>query len=74
MDVLADVAGRAAQAEVYVAVDGRGALLGGVTFAPPGSAFHLVEGHTRLGILRGRLGRGMGAPEQQHTAYVGRAR
>src|SRR5207247_6659695 len=39
VDVLADVAGRAAAAEVYVAVDGRDGLLGAVAFAPPGSPY-----------------------------------
>jgi GNAT superfamily N-acetyltransferase len=48
---LRDVAGRAAGADVLVAVDGEGAVLGGVTYVPgPSSAWAEFDGADAAGI------------------------
>jgi predicted N-acetyltransferase YhbS len=63
---LADVATRATQAEVLVAVDDDGTVLGGVTFVPDGDnpmAEHGVEGATSIRMLAvtgSAQGRGVG--------------
>lgn len=64
-DELRDVAGRAAVAEVLVAVDG-GAVLGGVTYVPdrtsPAAEFaeHDAAGIRMLAVADGARGRGVG--------------
>lgn len=76
LDVLRDVAGRAAAAEVLVAErDGR--LLGGVTFAAPGSPLADVAGpgEAEFRMLAvAHEGRGQGAGEALVLACVERAR
>ncbi|UQX02917.1 GNAT family N-acetyltransferase [Streptomyces sp. RerS4] len=73
---LRDVAGRAEEAEVLVAtLDG--VLLGGVTFAPPGSRMADVAGpgEAEFRMLTvARAGRGRGAGEALVRACVQRAR
>ncbi|MEV7557353.1 GNAT family N-acetyltransferase [Streptomyces sp. NPDC089795] len=76
LNVLRDVAGRAAQGEVLVAVrDER--LLGGVTFAAPGSALADIaapdEAEFRM-LAVARAARGQGAGEALVRACVERAR
>ncbi|MER7827083.1 acetyltransferase (GNAT) family protein [Streptomyces sp. CG 926] len=76
LNVLRDVAGRAAQGEVLVAVrDER--LLGGVTFAAPGSALADIaapdEAEFRM-LAVAREARGQGAGEALVRACVERAR
>ncbi|MBT2479148.1 GNAT family N-acetyltransferase [Streptomyces sp. ISL-94] len=73
---LRDVAGRAADAEVLVAALG-GVLLGGVTFAPPGSRMADIAGpgEAEFRMLTvARAGRGRGAGEALVRACVERAR
>ncbi len=41
---------------------------------PPGAGLHVLEGHTRIGILRGRLAACTAAPDETHAVFVGRAR
>ncbi|MEU8772810.1 GNAT family N-acetyltransferase [Streptomyces sp. NPDC048606] len=73
---LRDVAGRAADAEVLVAtLDG--VLLGGVTFAPPGSRMADIAGPDEAEfrmLTVARAGRGRGAGEALVRACIGRAR
>ncbi|MFD7262639.1 GNAT family N-acetyltransferase [Streptomyces sp. NPDC059874] len=74
--VLRDVAGRAADGEVLVAVD-EGGLLGGVTFAPPGSPLADIAGpgeaeFRMLAVSREARGRGTG--EALVRACMARAR
>ncbi|MFG2971711.1 GNAT family N-acetyltransferase [Streptomyces sp. NPDC048331] len=76
LNVLRDVAGRAVQGEVLVAVrDER--LLGGVTFAAPGSALADIaapdEAEFRM-LAVARAARGQGAGEALVRACVERAR
>ncbi|MCX5011799.1 GNAT family N-acetyltransferase [Streptomyces sp. NBC_00555] len=74
--VLRDVAGRAADGEVLVAVD-EGAVLGGVTFAPPGSPLADIAGpgEAEFRMLAvSREARGRGAGEALVRACVARAR
>ncbi|WP_329379408.1 GNAT family N-acetyltransferase [Streptomyces sp. NBC_01351] len=74
--VLRDVAGRAADAEVLVAVDESG-LLGGVAFAPPGSPLADVAGpgeaEFRMLAVSSEA-RGRGAGEALVRACMARAR
>jgi hypothetical protein len=49
-------------------------LIDGSLLEPGQSRLHLVEGHTRVGILRGRLAAGVANPSQTHQADVGRLR
>ncbi|MFF7363343.1 GNAT family N-acetyltransferase [Streptomyces sp. NPDC008125] len=74
---LRDVPGRAAVAEVLVAVDDTGTVLGGVTYAPPGSPMCDVaapdEAEFRM-LAVGRAGRGRGAGEALVRACAARAR
>lgn len=76
LNVLRDVAGRAAQAEVLVAErDGR--ILGGVTFAPPGSPLADIAGPDEAEfrmLAVAREGRGQGAGEALVRACIERAR
>ncbi|MCX5194481.1 GNAT family N-acetyltransferase [Streptomyces sp. NBC_00249] len=75
-DVLRDVAGRAADGEVLVAV-AEGALLGGVTFAPPGSPLADIAGPTEAEfrmLAVAREARERGAGEALVHACVARAR
>ncbi|WP_418959052.1 GNAT family N-acetyltransferase [Streptomyces tritici] len=74
---LRDVAKRAAAAEVLAAVDGEGALLGGVTFVPsPGPMADLArEGEAEIRMLAvDRAARGRGVGEALVRACVERAR
>jgi ribosomal protein S18 acetylase RimI-like enzyme len=62
---LADAAGRAAAAELLVAVDAAGALLGTVTIAPPGTPYAQVSDDTELefrmlAVAPAARGRGVG--------------
>ncbi|GHB47679.1 N-acetyltransferase [Streptomyces cirratus] len=74
---LRDVAGRAAAAEVLVAVLGDGRVVGGVTFAAPGSALCDIaradEAEFRM-LAVAREGRGRGAGEALVRACIDRAR
>ncbi|WP_411101959.1 GNAT family N-acetyltransferase [Streptomyces sp. cmx-4-9] len=75
-EVLRDVAARAADGEVLVAVDD-GVLLGGVTFAPPGSPLCDIAGpgeaeFRMLAVSRAARGRGVG--EALVRACTARAR
>lgn len=74
---LRDVAGRAAVAEPLVAADHTGTVLGGVTYAPPGSPLCDVatpdEAEFRM-LAVARAGRGRGAGEALVRACVARAR
>ncbi|MEU1089376.1 GNAT family N-acetyltransferase [Streptomyces sp. NPDC005892] len=74
---LRDVPGRAAVAEVLVAVDDTGTVLGGVTYAPPGSLMCDVaaadEAEFRM-LAVDKAGRGRGAGEALVRACVARAR
>ncbi|MFE1414967.1 GNAT family N-acetyltransferase [Streptomyces sp. NPDC085524] len=74
--VLRDVAGRAAHGEVLVAVH-EGAVLGGVTFAPPGSPLADIAGpgEAEFRMLAvSREARGRGAGEALVRACTARAR
>ena len=77
LHVLRDVAQRAAEAEVLVAVDGRGRLLGGVTFVSGGGAWADVaqddEAEFRM-LAVAEQARGRGAGEALVRACVERAR
>lgn len=74
---LRDVAGRAAVADILLAADDTGTVLGGVTYAPPGSPMCDVaaadEAEFRM-LAVGRAGRGRGAGEALVRACVARAR
>jgi ribosomal protein S18 acetylase RimI-like enzyme len=64
--VLADVASRAHEADVLVAVNGDAGLLGAVTFAPPGSSYAELAGSGEAGFRMlvvdpAARGRGVGA-------------
>ncbi|MGR4882037.1 GNAT family N-acetyltransferase [Streptomyces sp. LARHCF249] len=74
--VLRDVAGRAADGEVLVAVE-QGTVLGGVTFAPPGSPLCDIAGpgEAEFRMLAvSREARGRGAGEALVRACMARAR
>ncbi|MFG2878389.1 GNAT family N-acetyltransferase [Streptomyces sp. NPDC048337] len=74
---LRDVAGRAAHSEILVAARSDGRLLGGVAFAPPGSAYCDIagEGEAEFRMLAvAREGRGQGAGEALVRACIDRAR
>ncbi|MEU2025600.1 GNAT family N-acetyltransferase [Streptomyces sp. NPDC016469] len=74
---LRDVARRAAEAEVLVAADARGRVLGGVTYAPPGNPWCDIaaadEAEFRM-LAVSREARGAGAGEALVRACVERAR
>lgn len=77
LPVLADVAGRASEAEVLVADDGAGRIVGGVTFVPGGTRWADVaradEAEFRMLVVApGARGRGIG--EALVRACVERAR
>lgn len=75
--VLRDVAGRAAQGTVLVAVDREGRLLGGLAYAPPGSPLADIAraGEAEFRMLAvAREGRGRGAGEALVRACLERAR
>lgn len=77
LEVLRDVAGRAAHTEVYVAVDGGGALLGGVAFVPaPGPYADIAgPGEAEFRTLAvAEEARGRGAGEALVRVCVDRAR
>ncbi|MFH8723903.1 GNAT family N-acetyltransferase [Streptomyces termitum] len=77
LHVLRDVARRAAEAEVLVAVDGDGTLLGGVAFTPGGREYAdiAVEGEAEFRMLAvAHAARGRGAGEALVRACVARAR
>jgi hypothetical protein len=46
-------------------------LIDGTILLPARPGLHLLEGHTRVGILRGRLRAGVANPDQTHQAFVG---
>ncbi|GAB2675396.1 GNAT family N-acetyltransferase [Thalassiella azotivora] len=77
LDVIADARTRARDAEVLVAVDGAGQLLGSVTFTVPPSPWAELSGpgeaeFRMLGVAPGARGRGVG--EALVRACVDRAR
>jgi hypothetical protein len=49
-------------------------LVDGSLVTPRSSTLRLIEGHTRLGILRGLLAAGIADPSHTHQAWVGRSR
>ncbi|WP_030704037.1 MULTISPECIES: GNAT family N-acetyltransferase [unclassified Streptomyces] len=68
---------RAAEAEVLVAVDPEGALLGGVTYAAPGTPWRDIAGPDEAEfrmLAVARAGRGRGVGEALVRACVERAR
>ncbi|MGW7100545.1 GNAT family N-acetyltransferase [Streptomyces sp. NPDC054838] len=74
---LRDVAGRAAAAEVFVAALGDGRVVGGVTFAAPGSPLCDIAGPDEAEfrmLAVAREGRGRGAGEALVRACIDRAR
>lgn len=74
---LRDVPRRAAEAEVLVAADTRGRVLGGVTYAPPGNPWADIaapdEAEFRM-LAVSREARGAGAGEALVRACIERAR
>ncbi|MEE4494461.1 GNAT family N-acetyltransferase [Streptomyces sp. BE230] len=74
---LRDVPRRAAEAEVLVAVDAQGRVLGGVTYAPPGNPWADIaaadEAEFRM-LAVSREARGAGAGEALVRACIDRAR
>ena len=46
-------------------------LIDGAILLPARPGLHLLEGHARVGILRGRLRAGVANPDQTHQAFVG---
>jgi hypothetical protein len=46
-------------------------LIEGGILLPARPGLHLLEGHTRIGILRGRLQARVANPDQAHQAFVG---
>lgn len=74
---LRDVPRRAAEAEVLVAADARGRVLGGVTYAPPGNPWADIatadEAEFRT-LAVSREARGAGAGEALVRACIDRAR
>lgn len=77
LEVLRDVASREARAEVYVAVDEQGTLLGGVAFVPDGGPFADIAGpgeaEFRMLAVDAKA-RGRGAGEALVRTCVERAR
>ena len=74
---LADAARRAADAELWVAVDAAGRVLGSITFAAPGSPFAEVsdphEGELRMLAVAGEArGTGVGAALVHHCVVRAR--
>ncbi|MFF5445090.1 GNAT family N-acetyltransferase [Streptomyces sp. NPDC012888] len=77
LGVLRDVAARAEDSEVLVAVREDGTLLGGVAFAPPGSRYCDIAGPDEAEfrmLAVAREGRGQGVGEALVRACVERAR
>ncbi|MFE7381278.1 GNAT family N-acetyltransferase [Streptomyces zhihengii] len=77
LEVLRDVAGRAAHTEVYVAVDEGGALLGGVAFVPEPGPYADVAGPGEAEfrtLAVAEEARGRGAGEALVRVCVDRAR
>ncbi|MEV7399034.1 GNAT family N-acetyltransferase [Streptomyces sp. NPDC091267] len=77
LERLRDVTRRAAEAEVLVAADSRGRVLGGVTYAPPGNPWCDIaaadEAEFRM-LAVSREARGAGAGEALVRACIDRAR
>ncbi|THA71649.1 GNAT family N-acetyltransferase [Streptomyces sp. A0642] len=77
LEKLRDVPRRAAEAEVLVAADARGRVLGGVTYAPPGNPWADIaaadEAEFRM-LAVSREARGAGAGEALVRACIDRAR
>ncbi len=77
VDLLRDTARRNREAELLVAVDGAGAVLGCVTFAPGGTAWADVagpgEGEIRM-LAVGAAARGRGVGRALVAAAIGRSR
>ncbi|MER6115431.1 GNAT family N-acetyltransferase [Streptomyces sp. NPDC001743] len=77
LEKLRDVPHRAAEAEVLVAADARGRVLGGVTYAPPGNPWADIaaadEAEFRM-LAVSREARGAGAGEALVRACIDRAR
>jgi ribosomal protein S18 acetylase RimI-like enzyme len=74
---LADAARRAAEAELYVAVDGEDLLLGAVTFAPPTSPYAEIADPGEAGcrmLAVDPMARGRGVGEALVRACIERAR
>nr|WSW66881.1 GNAT family N-acetyltransferase [Streptomyces sp. NBC_00995] len=74
---LRDVPRRAAEAEVLVAVDAQGRVLGGVTYAPPGNPWADIAGADEAEfrmLAVSRDARGAGAGEALVRACIDRAR
>ncbi|HSK34602.1 MAG TPA: GNAT family N-acetyltransferase [Propionicimonas sp.] len=70
-NVLRDAASRATQAELWVAVDGDGALLGTVTWCPPGSSYRELAGPQEsefrtLAVAPAGRGQGVGEALVRH--------
>ncbi len=70
-DVLRDAAARAADADLWVAVDGDGVLLGTVTWCPPGSSYRELAGPDEaefraLAVAPAGRGRGVGEALVRH--------
>lgn len=77
-DLLRDAAGRATDAELWVAVDADGTLLGTVTWCPPGSRYRELadgeEGEFRaLAVAPAARGRGVGAALVERCLGIARA-
>jgi ribosomal protein S18 acetylase RimI-like enzyme len=71
VDVLRDAASRATEADLWVAVDGDGALLGTVTWCPPGSTYRELAGHDEsefrtLAVAPAGRGQGVGEALVRH--------
>ena len=76
LPILRDAAGRAAAAELLVAVDGSGTLLGSVAFAPSGSEYAEVADPGEAGfrmLVVDPAARGRGVGEALVRACVARA-
>ncbi|WP_020495375.1 GNAT family N-acetyltransferase [Sciscionella marina] len=70
--VLLDAADRAREAELYVAVDADGTLLGTATYCPPGSSYAEIAGpgeadFRMLGVTPAARGRGIGEALVRHA-------
>lgn len=77
-DLLGDAAGRATHAELYVAVDEAGTLLGTVTWCPSGSRYRELSGDEEgefraLAVAPAARGRGVGEILVRHCVQLGDA-